>query len=579
MEQLKDSHNVANLFFAQARRPELRDRPRFMVPAGREDGAGATEEWTPVTWADLSARVQRLGSFLLDRGVDRGVNVAVLCNTRLEWGVAALGLLAARGSLVPVYPTSTPEHLAHILGHSEAAALVVETPEHLARVLSVWDRVRVRTIVTVEPMDVQQLAREAGLDPAAIASLTFPLEQAEQLGAASLQGAPRRVLDRTAAIQLDDVAYLVYTSGTTGLPKGVPLTHRNVGVSGADWMEVNSHLIREGDVDLLWLPMSHLYGLGELCLGNQVGFTTYLSDPLHALLHMPRVRPHVFMSVPAYWEKLMQLARGTAEEPSEQHAALTKLTGGRLRFCLSGGAGLAREVKDFFFAAGLLIIEGYGLTECSPNLTFNRHDDFDFDTVGKPVPSVELRLAHDGEILARGDNVFAGYFKDPGATAAVFDDEGWFHTGDLGRWTDDGFLQIVGRKKEILVTAGGKNIPPVNIEQRFKDFPLVTHVMVHGDGKKYLTALVDIDDAVAVERLRAAGVPADEPRRSDVVRAWVQQCIDQVNQGLARHETIKAFCIAPEPLTVESNLLTPTLKLRRNNITARHGEMLEALYR
>jgi long-chain acyl-CoA synthetase len=570
--ELQDTHNAANLFFAQAAREDLRDQPRFMLPV--PDGG-----WSPVSWGEVASRTERLASFLMDRGVDAGSKVAILASTSLEWALAALSLMSARGSLVPCYPSLTAEHLGHILGHSDSGVLFVETAEHLDRVLKVWDRISLHTLITLEPMDVQAAARRAGLDPDAVASRTFPLAQAEELGGSTLEQDRSRVQERIAEIRLEDVAYLVYTSGTTGLPKGVPLTHYNVGMSGTDWLELNGPLVNQGDVDLLWLPMSHLYGLGELFLGNQVGFVTYLSDPMHAMLHLPEVRPHVFMSVPAYWEKLMQLSQAAGATDEARHAALMKLTGGRLRFCLSGGAGLAREVKDFFHGAGILIIEGYGLTECSPNLTFNRHDDFDFDTVGKPVPRVQLRLGPDGEILAKGPNVFSGYYKDPEATAAVFDDEGWLHTGDLGRFTDRGFLQIIGRKKEILVTSGGKNIPPANIELRFKDQPLIAQVMVYGDGKKFLTALVDVNDEVALARLRGVEASSDlPPRQRPEVRRWIQEAVDAVNADLASYETIKAFYIPPEPLTVEANMLTPTLKLKRDVIVRRYREQLDALY-
>jgi long-chain acyl-CoA synthetase len=226
-----------------------------------------------------------------------------------------------------------------------------------------------------------------------------------------------------------------------------------------------------------------------------------------------------------------------------------------------------------------MIIEGYGLTECSPTLTMNRRDDFDFDTVGKPFPSVELKLAPDGEILAKGPNVFAGYYKDAAATRAIFDREGWLHTGDLGRLTDAGFLQIIGRKKEILVTAGGKNVPPQNIELRFKDDPLIAHVVVCGDGRKYLTALVDIDEDVARQRLEGQGTAANGSLRDHPeVRRWVAERVESVNGDLARYETLKKFVIAEAPFTVEAGLLTASLKVRRQAVCERFRRQLESLY-
>lgn len=567
---ITDRQNAAQIFFDQAARPELRSRPRLMIPAGQ----GLFAE---VTWGELDGRVQRLASFLMDRGVDQGVKVAVLSDTRLEWGLCGLALLAARGTLVPAYPQLTAELLGHVLSHSGAQVLFVETEAQLGRVLQVIDKTDLRTLITFGTPDLAALCHRAGLDQDRLEGRVFSLAQAEAEGARSLAGDPERVLQRTSQVTLDEVGYLIYTSGTTGLPKGVLLSHRNVGVNGAAWVEVNGPLLHDGDVDLLWLPMSHVFGWGEFCLGNQLGFLTYLSSPQEVLALLPTVRPHVFMSVPLFWEKLATAVGPGSDDARAQE--LRRLTGGRLRFCLSGGAGLRREVKEQFRAAGLLIIEGYGLTECSPTLTMNRHDDFDFSSVGKPFPGVRLKIAEDGEILAKGDNVFVGYHRDPQATADLFDEEGWLHTGDLGRFNERGFLQIVGRKKDILVTAGGKNIPPENIEMRFREDPLVAHVVVFGDGQKFLTAIVDIDESQAHKRLSQAGLgEAEAPRSHPLVREWVQESIDAVNAQLARYETIRRFAIADEPFTVESGLLTPSLKVRRTRVYEHYSRILADLY-
>jgi len=240
---------------------------------------------------------------------------------------------------------------------------------------------------------------------------------------------------------------------------------------------------------------------------------------------------------------------------------LAELTGGKLKFCLSGGAGLKREAKDLFLASGILIIEGYGLTETSPTLTLNRPDAYRFDSVGKPIPSVELRLAEDGEILARGPNVFAGYHDDPEATRDAFTPDGWFKTGDVGRFTEDGFLQIVDRKKDILVTAGGKNVPPVNIEMRFAGDPLVSNVVVYGDGKRYLVA----------------GVWVTEPA-SDATWAKVKAAVDRVNRELASYETIKKVFVEDRPLTVDGGMLTASLKVRRKKVYEAFRDRFESLY-
>jgi long-chain acyl-CoA synthetase len=279
--------------------------------------------------------------------------------------------------------------------------------------------------------------------------------------------------------------------------------------------------------------------------------------------------------VPAYWEKLAQAA--LAEPVRERRRQrLEEVTGGRLRFCLSGGAGLKREVKEAFYEAGHVILEGYGLSETSPSLTLNRPKDFRFDTVGKPLPSVELRLAEDGEILAKGPNVFSGYHKDPEATRESFTDDGWFKTGDVGRFTPDGFLQIIDRKKEILVTAGGKNVPPANIELRFADDPLFSHVVVYGDGKKYLVAGVWLDAEAVDAKLAELGVGQGE--RRDAVERLVAEAIERANAELARFEQIKRFRIFDTPLTVAGGLLTSTLKVRRKKVWEAFAQDFEALY-
>jgi long-chain acyl-CoA synthetase len=387
----------------------------------------------------------------------------------------------------------------------------------------------------------------------------MPLDPHSVHAAAIRDVASPEVVDaRLHALDLDQPAEMLYTSGTSGNPKGVPLSHRNVGANGRDWLASNAALLEQDDRDLLWLPLSHIFGWGELCAGNLLAWESYLATPADALELLPVIAPHVFMSVPAYWEKI---ARLVAAQPDRQ-AALKTVTGGNLRFCLSGGAGLKVEIKQQLHAHGLLIIEGYGLTETSPTLTLNKPEAYRFDTVGKALPSVELRLDDDGEILARGDNVFKGYFKDPDATKAAFTDDGWFRTGDVGRWTEDGFLQIIDRKKDILVTAGGKNVPPANIEAKFVDDPVIERLVVYGDARSYLVAAI----------WTRAEVPASERDQ------LVAQRVEAINTELARYESIKKFFIAEAPLTVEDGTLTSSLKLRRRAVYARLHDRFEALY-
>ncbi|MBE2252362.1 MAG: AMP-binding protein [Myxococcus sp.] len=557
---------------------ERRTRVRFMLPT--PDG-----DWRSVTWGAYAKGIRQATLFLASNGVQPGDRAAIYAPNSVEWISAAMAIQAAGGVMVPVYPANTAPQAAYVIKHSDTKVVFVDTPALLGRIFEAWaDYANVTRIVTLglAPMEagpiIERLRAEGKAVPpiADVERKLVSWERVQTMGQARDQEAPRefeRLLD---SVSLDQVGQMLYTSGTSGNPKGVPLTHRNVGVNGQDWLRCNGPLLQaSGDVDLLWLPMSHIFGFGEACLGNTFGWVTYLSDPAKVMSHLVEVKPTVFMSVPAVWEKLAMTALAE-DDAARSKAALEKASGGNLRFCLSGGAGLKRAVKEVFFKAGLLITEGYGLTETSPTLTLNRPDAFRFDSVGKPLPSVELKLAEDGEILAKGPNVFSGYHKDPAATKEAFTDDGWFKTGDVGRWTDDGFLQIVDRKKDILVTAGGKNVAPANIEIRFKDDPFIAHVVVFGDAQKYLVAGVWLNDAAVNAHLDKSGVAPGA--RDEARRALVQRRVDQVNSELASYETVKKFAILSEPLTVEAGLLTSTLKVRRKQVSQKFGHTIDALY-
>lgn len=553
---------------------ERRSRVRFLVPQG--------DDWRAVTWGAFARQIQHAALYLgtVMKPGDRG---AIFAPNRVEWMSAALAIQAVGGVMVPIYPANTAEQAAYVIEHSDARVVFVDTPALLGRLFEAWETcAQVASIVLLDDaLDAAQVLaglrakgkRVPGYTEVAARLTTW--SRATAHGAALAAEDARLFERRMREVSLDQPGMMLYTSGTSGNPKGVPLTHRNVAVNGADWLRCNGPLVDEGAVDLLWLPMSHIFGFGEACLGNTLGFTTYLTDPLSVMARLPEVRPGVFMSVPSVWEKL---AMSAMHEPDleRQKAALAAVTGGHLRFCLSGGAGLKREVKEFFHRCGLLIIEGYGLTETSPTLTLNRPDAFRFDTVGKVLPSVEVRLAEDGEILARGPSVFGGYHKDPAATREAFTDDGWFKTGDVGRFTDDGFLQIIDRKKDILVTAGGKNVAPANIEQRFADEPLIAHVVVYGDGQRYLVAGVWPNQAALDAHLDAQKVAPEA--RAEATRALLQQRIDRVNAELASYETIKKFVVLDAPLTVEGGLLTATMKVRRKKVNETFGQKIAALY-
>jgi long-chain acyl-CoA synthetase len=556
--------------------PERRSRVRFMVPTAGGD-------WRAVTWGAFATQIRHLALFLGTTGLGSGDRGAIFAPNRVEWMSAALAIQASGGVMVPVYAANTPEQAAYVVQHSDAKVVFVDTPALLGRVFEAWDAYEAveRVVLLDDGLDaalVLAKLRDAGKKVpsyAAVERKVYAWSRALAVGAARDREEPGLFERVMGAVSLDQPGMMLYTSGTSGNPKGVPLTHRNVGVNGLDWLRCLSPLLEDNAVDPLWLPMSHIFGFGEACLGNTLGFTTYLVEPHQILDKLPDLHPTVFMSVPSVWEKLA--IKAMAEPPERQREKLMEITGGKLGFCLSGGAGLKREVKELFHRCGLLIIEGYGLTETSPTLTMNRPDAFRFDTVGKVFPSVEVKLAEDGEILARGESVFLGYHKDPAATQEAFTEDRWFKTGDVGRFTDDGFLQIIDRKKDILVTAGGKNVPPANIEIRFRDDPFILHVVVYGDGQRYLTAGVWLDEEAVRVHLAAQKI-APGAATAAAVQALVQRSVDQVNAELAGYETIKKFAVIEAPLTVADGLLTATLKVRRKKVYERFREAFEGLY-
>lgn len=555
--------------------PERRSRVRYMLPTPSGD-------WRAVTWGAHAREIRQIALFLGTCGLGMGDRGAVFAPNRVEWMAAALGIQAAGGVMVPVYAANTTDQAAYVINHSDTKVLFVDTPALLGRVLEGWaEYAGVARVVllddSLDPAPVLAKIRAAGKKAPSYAEVERKIitwSRALAVGAARDKEDPGAFEGTMNAVSLDQPGMMLYTSGTSGNPKGVPLTHRNVGVSGRDWLTCLGSLIDENSVDLCWLPFSHIFGFGEAGLGNTLGFTTYLIEPHQVMDRLPEVRPNVFMSVPSVWEKLAISAM--AEPEDKQKQKLDALTGGRFRFCLSGGAGLKREVKEFFHKHETLIIEGYGLTETSPTLTMNRPDAFRFDTVGKPYPSVTLQLAEDGEILAKGDNVFKGYHKDPAATKEAFTDDGWFKTGDVGRWTEDGFLQIIDRKKDILVTAGGKNVPPANIEMRFRDDPYIEHVVVYGDGKKFLTAGIWLHQDAVKAYLAEKGVAPEAVEGA--VQKLVAERVEKVNAGLASYETIKKFAIMDAPLTINDGLLTTTLKVRRKKVYERFRDTFEGLY-
>ncbi len=530
-------------------------------------------QWKPILWSEYREQVELVAYALNSLGIKPGNKVGIFSQNSLEWIYAGLGITTAQAVLVPIYHNSTPDMAGYIVNHGDLQLLFVQNLIIFDSLISAGSKFPLLKYVVLIEGDSKE--NRNGLK-------FFNLDDLYHLGENHRDSHPHLIEKLVETTTEEMVAQMLYTSGTTGRPKGVPLTYGNLIASTNDWLAINGPLVSPDSVDLHWLPNAHIFGWGSLGLGNILGFTSYLTNPLEVLKLMPEIKPHLFMSVPAYFEKLYQLSVTSSESKNKQIETLQQLMGGRITFLLSGGAGLKREVKEFFLKAKMWITEGYGLTECSPTLTMNRHDDFNFDSVGKPYPCVNLKLAEDGEILARGPVIFQGYYKDPVATSEVFTEDGWFKTGDVGQWMNDGFLKIMGRKKDIIVTSGGKNIPPENIELRFKDDPYIEHLVVYGDGKKYLVAVVTLGCHVIESWAKENGIPFEsweELCTMSAVETMVQDSINRVNSELSSFETIKYYRIVPENFTPLNGLLTSSLKVKRKKVYQRYETILEELYR
>lgn len=526
------------------------DSTRFFVPV---EG-----NYQPISWKKYSEEVKKIAGYLLSEGIQTQEKVSLLGHNTYNWCVTHLGIQSTRGIMVPIYPASQANLLEYFFEHSDSRFLFCDSA--FLPMIQTINRAKIEKIIVLDD-------KTEGYD-LPLVKFSDALKQGE----ANLAKA-EEIIDTA---QSDDIACIIYTSGTTGLPKGVMLTHKNLQSSSEDWIALNGSSIPENAVDPHWLPLSHTFGSGSIMLGNRLGWQTYFVSHKDVLAKMTDIKPHLFLSVPAYWEKVYNMMQSLGGD--DMKANFDKVTGGRLVFGLSGGAGLKKEIKEGFHKIGFLIIEGYGLTECSPTLTMNRKDKFNFDTVGVPYPSVQVKLAEDGEILAKGPNIFKGYYKDEKATNDAFDEEGWFKTGDVGLWTDDGFLKIIDRKKEILVTSGGKNIPPQNIERMYQDNIYINHFVAYGDGKKYLSGLVTLNEEPVRAKLGDNETPWEELVKSQKLIDLVNEQVEAANEKLASFETIKKVFIYSGQLTVEENLLTSSLKIRRKAIYERFRNELEALH-
>jgi long-chain acyl-CoA synthetase len=591
--------------------------PALLLRRAVESGARVAlrhnelSRWREYTWEDYATRTARIGTALLALGVQPGDRVAIHSENRPEWVMSDLAIQGIGAASVGVYPTSPSAEVEYLLGHCRAVVLIAEDEEQLDKVLAVRHTLpHLRRIVVLETRGVRRY-----LDDPMI--MTFA--ELEALGTAR---SVAEWVDSVAAVRPDDIAMIVYTSGTTGPPKGAMLTHANL-IAATNSFRRMFTATPEDEI-LSYLPLCHIAErLNSVINAVNVGYVVNFGKGGESFLEDLRdVQPTLFLGVPRVWEKMMasveirmgdatwlkrhmyrfwlrQGARVASRRMLGELRATDKLTSAvghllltrslrdklglrRIRLAISGAAPIAPKVLEYFWALGVPIREGYGQTENTAVVTLTPATDVRIGKVGVALPGVELRLADDGEVLTRSDANFAGYFEDPAATSTALDEEGWLHTGDVGELDESGYLTITDRKKDLIITAGGKNISPSEIENRLKVSPYVREAIVVGDRRPYLTALIGIERDTVGDWATRRHVPyttyEDLSAKPEVV-SLIGEWIDHVNRDLAQVETIKRFSLLPKELDHENGELTATQKVKRAAIAAQFTDLIEAMYR
>jgi len=558
----------------------------------KQDGA-----WHEVTTAQVAEIAQEIALGLLDLGVAPGDRVALLCRTRPEWTYCDFGATEAGACVVPIYPTNSPEECEWVLSDSGARVAICEDAAQVAKVAEVRARLpALEHVVVIDPED-------APGDAIAL----------HDLRAKGSHGDRAELDRRIAAVRPEDPFTIIYTSGTTGPPKGCVLTHGNY--RAILTMAQATRAVEGDELTYLYLPLAHSFALLIQLLSFDVGaaLAYWSNDPQQIVLELNEVHPTNFPSVPRIFEKIytlvtsngdpeliakavevgmrvreLELAGEPVPDELQQHfdraeeelfSKVRAAFGGRVRQAVSGAAPIAREILEFFFACGVPVFEGYGMTETATAATFQSIEDYKFGTVGKPFPGVELRIADDGEVLVRGSNIFAGYHNNADASFGAVED-GWLHTGDLGSLDDDGFLTITGRKKDIIITAGGKNLTPANIENDMKQCRWVSQAVMYGDRRPYPVMLVTLDADEIVPWAQQRGLPEDVAQLAEHpdVHALVQEHLDRANDKYAQVEKVKKLAILGHDLTQETGELTPTLKVKRNVVNEKYRAIFDELY-
>ncbi len=567
--------------------------------------------WHRVTWAEYARRVREMAAALVASGLRPRENVAILGENCPEWLTCSLGAMAAGGAACGLYPTSAPEQIQYLLEHSEARVLFVENEEQLDKVLPVLPRTRVERVVVWDERGLW------GFEDPRVSFLPAFLAE----GRALLAAGPAAVDERLASAEPGDTAMIIYTSGTTGPPKGAMISHANAMFMAEALVDANG--LREDDELVSYLPLAHVYeNLGAVFEHARLGYVVNFVESLDTLFqNLREVSPTYFASVPRIWEKLassieLRMADSTllkrvlfrvAVDVGRRYVRATRqgrpslglraarfvtywlvfeplkrrIGFDRTRVAFSGAAPASPELFDFFQALGIPLLEGYGMTESSGVISLNRPDRPRVGTVGEPLVGIEVRLDDDGEILTRGPHVFKGYFQDPEETARTVDADGWLHTGDVGRW-EDGRLRIVDRKKDILITAGGKNIAPAYIENKLKFSPYIQDAVVIGDRRKYVSALILIDEDNVTKFAQDHRLPFGtfaELTQVPEVKRLIGREIEAVNETLSQVESVKRFALLPRRFYEEEGDVTPTKKVKRRNVEKRYADLVESLYR
>ncbi|MFJ3652064.1 AMP-dependent synthetase/ligase [Streptomyces nigra] len=605
--------SVATLFLERVAATPDAEAYRYPTPPASGEGP---DDWKSLTWAQAAERVHAIAAGLIELGVQPEQRVALASSTRIEWILADLGIMCAGAATTTVYPQTNAEESAFILADSESRVLIAEDAAQVAKARE-------------KRAELPQLLQVVVVDPAGVETddWVIALSELEARGAARLEKEPGLIKQRVGAITKDQLATLIYTSGTTGRPKGVRLPHDN-------WSYMAKAIAATGlvsgdDVQYLWLPLAHVFGKVLTSGQIEVGHVTAVDGRVDKIIeNLPIVQPTYMAAVPRIFEKvyngvaakakagggakykIFQWAAGVAREYAKvtqdnfrrtgtatapaglrtKHAVADKLVyakireafGGNLRACVSGSAALAPEIGYFFSGAGIHILEGYGLTESSAASFVNPGEAYRTGTVGKPLPGTEVRIAEDGEILLRGPGIMQGYHGLPEKTAEVLEADGWFHTGDIGELSPDGYLRITDRKKDLIKTSGGKYIAPAEVEGQFKAVcPYVSNILVHGADRNFCTALIALDEVALqpwAEENGLAGKSYAEIVAAPETVAMVDAYVQQLNAGLQKWQTIKKFRLLPRDLDVEHGEITPSLKLKRPVVEREYKDLIEEMY-